>query len=119
MRSTRTSSTASSAAASGYLAFQRSRPSIAACSLVEWAMISKGILLTRFAGAALFFAGFSGDGSPGFVSPEFGVSEDAAALAGLGADGLRALDGATRGPSPSALAKCGGHGASPRPAASS
>ena len=108
MRSTRMSSTASRAAACGYLAFQRSRPSIAACSLGEWAIISSGILLARFPGTA-FFADFWA----------VGPSVDAAVSAGFRAAGLRALEGATRGPSPSALAKCGGHGASPRPAASS
>src|ERR1700690_2549319 len=89
IESTNTSSTARRLAASACLLFHRSRPASAASLLGELATTSNGIFVR-----GAFFA------------------------AGLAAVGL-AREGATRGASPSILRKCGGHGASPSPAASS
>src|SRR2546430_16812536 len=86
--STRMSSTCSSAAASGCLAFHRSRPASASFLCSAFATVTSGCVDWRrpvpfsFAAAAL------------------------------------RRDGATRGGSPSCFLKCGGHGASPSPARS-
>src|SRR5580698_9588787 len=93
IRSTRTSSTANSFATSVYLFFQRSRPASAASSLGEFAIVRRGALIRD---------ALAGD----FFGIEFAVSD-------------LARDGATRLPSPSILRKCGGHGASASPEASS
>src|SRR5437016_328649 len=91
MESTRTSSGASNAAASTYLLFHLSRPASAAALSGELATTMSGILTRGF----------------------FVVDLTAADFADF------ARDGATLAASPSALRKCGGQGASPRPADSS
>src|ERR1700733_15564146 len=90
--STRTSSTARCAAASEYFFFHLSRPARAISSLGDFAITRSGILVRDL--LADFFAAV-------VFAADF------------------ARDGDTRGDSPSALRKCGGHRASPRPADSS
>src|SRR5438552_5507268 len=91
MESTRTSSGASKAAASAYLLLHLSRPASAAALSGEFATTMSGIL-TR-----------------GFFVVDFAAADFA--------DFAR--EGATLAASPSILRKCGGQGASPKPAASS
>src|SRR5437588_11944865 len=91
IRSTSTSSTARCRAACSYFFFHRSNPANAASSWGEFATTMSGIFVLGFLVVVL-------------------AEADLADLA---------RDGATRGASPSILRKCGGHGASPRPADSS
>ena len=90
IESTSTSSTARSAAASGYFSFHRSKPRQRSLLVGEFATTISGIFDCR---------------ASSLLSPLLGR--------------LFAREGATRGASPSILRKCGGHGASPNPAASS
>src|SRR5580658_1103081 len=70
------------------------------------------------AASAFLFFHFSRPASAACLSGEFATTTSGIFARGFFAADL-AREGATRGPSPSILRKCGGQGASPRPAASS
>ena len=99
--STITSAGCSAAATSGWRAFHRSSPCIASASVSARAISISGAFVRRRPVGPVFFPGAGGGTMPSFS----GVPR-------------RRLDGCTRAGSPSCFAYCGGHGASPNPAAS-
>ena len=94
MASTRTSAGSSSAATSGCLSFHRSSPASASSFFFARAISIIGMAVRRRPDGPLSLPGAAGETAFRF-------------------------DGWTRGCSPACFSKCGGHGASGRPAASS